>query len=175
MPQAVIPAAVMAVGSVGGALLSSSAQKKASQQATDAMTAANNQAMAAQIQLGQQSLNQAGNIYKSNFNLLSPNVSRGNVAGDAINALLGLPNAPQLGPPDIGEGTAPGTGAPTPNALSQYAGPTPQQIAAMQHDGIPGNYRNALAQMGVNQGGGGPGIPGIVSPIGALLTGGRVL
>jgi hypothetical protein len=146
-------------------MLSSHAQKSAAQQATDATTAASNQATQAQLQLGQQSLNQTGNIYKSNFNLLSPFVSRGNVAGESINALLGLPNAPQIAPPDI-------SGAPQPGVPQQPLGPSMQDIAAMQHDGIPGNYRNALAQMDVNQGGGG--IPGIVSPVGALLTGGRM-
>jgi hypothetical protein len=166
MPPAIIAAGISAVGAIGGAELSSHAQKSAAQQATNATTAASNQATQAQLQLGQQSLGQNANIYKSNFNLLSPFVSRGNVAGDSINALLGLPNAPQIAPPDI-------SGAPQAGpAPQQPLGPSMQDIAAMQHDGIPGNYRNALAQMGANQGGGG--IPGIVSPVGALLTGGRM-
>lgn len=167
MPPAVIAAGIGAAGAIGGAELSSGAQKSAANQATAATTAAQNQATQAQLQLGQQSLNQNANIYKSNFNLLSPYVSRGNVAGESINALLGLPSAPQLSPPDISGAGGPGM------PQQQQQGPSMQDIAAMQHDGIPGNYRNALAQMGVNQGGGG-GIPGIVSPIGALLTGGRV-
>ena len=163
MPPQIIAAGVPMALSIGGSLLSANAQKKAAQQATDATTAANNQATQAQLQFAQQSLGLERNIYNSNFNMLSPYVSRGNVAGQSINALLNLPEAPTLSAPLPETG---GSGAPG----------LPQQpltnIAAMQHDGIPGNYRNALAQMGVNQGGGG--IPGIISPVGALLTGGRV-
>lgn len=169
MPPAIIAGGIAAAGTIGGALVSGSAQKSAAQQATNAETQASNQATQAQLQLGQQSLAQNANIYKNNFNLLSPYVSRGNVAGDSINALLGLPQAPTLQAPDVGA-TPPsaggGPGAPT-NALNM------QQIAAMQHDGIPGNYRAALAQMGAQPQGGG-GIPGFISPVGALLTGGRV-
>lgn len=170
MPPVVVAAGIGAAGAIGGSMLSSHAQSSAAQKATDATTQASNQATAAQLQLGQQSLNQNANIYKSNFNLLSPYVSRGNVAGESINALLGLPNSPQIAPPDISG--APQGAAQGGPGLPPQQGPSMQDIAAMQHDGIPGNYRNALAQMGVNQGGGG--IPGIISPVGALLTGGRM-
>jgi hypothetical protein len=143
MPPAVIAAGIGAAGAIGGSVLSGNAQKKAAQQATNATTAANDKAVAAQLQLGQQSLNQNANIYKSNFNLLSPTVSRGNVAGETINALLGLPSAPAMSAPDI-SGTSAGV-TPVPAVQNALSGPSQSQILAMKNDGIPGNSAAALA------------------------------
>lgn len=154
MPTAVIAAGIGAAGAIGGALLSSHAQSSAAQQATNATTQAQNQATQAQLQLGRESLDQNANIYKSNFNLLSPFVSNGLAASNSLNAMLNLPAGPKLAPPDV-SGGVPSTGT---NALAP-AGPTLAQIQAMQHDGIPGNYAAAIG------GGGGINPLHILSPI----------
>lgn len=161
MPPAVIAAGVGAAGAIGGALISSHSQSSAANQAQ----AAQDQATAAQLQLGQQALdnqkqlgqqslglNQA--IYNSNYDVLAPYASRGNVAGQQINALLGLPNAPAMRSPleTASGGLAPlpmpnsggtQTGTPAP-AQNGYTGPTLAQIYAMKNDGIPGNYAAAM-------------------------------
>lgn len=83
-----IGAIVGGVASIGGALLGSSAQKKAARRAeqTAQQTAAQNNALQREI-------------YQQNAAVLSPFQQRGNAAGDAINALLGLgvarPQQPQ--------------------------------------------------------------------------------
>jgi hypothetical protein len=142
------------VGTIGGAIIGSSAQKKASSQANDTQQAATQaqlqlgqQSLAVQQQLAQQSLalqdklagqGLAANlgIYNSNYGMLSPFVSRGNVAGDAINALLGLPTAPVMtspmanGIPSFPGINAPAAGAPatpTPAAPAGPAAPAQQQ------------------------------------------------
>ena len=157
MPPAVIAAGIGAAGAIGGGLLSSHAQKSAAQQATNATTAANDKAVAAQLQLGGQSLdlqrqmynNNIGlqtDIYNQGFNMLSPYAANGLVASNSVNALLGLPGATPVqsqvrAPTPI---AAPTAG--TPNALSPspQMGPTAAQIAAMKNDGIPGNYAAAM-------------------------------
>jgi hypothetical protein len=95
MPPAVIAAGVVAAGSIGGALLGSHAQSKANKQAAQTQDNATN----AQLQLGHESLDLNKQIYNSNYDTLSPWVSRGNVAGDAYSALLGLPTAPVMHSP----------------------------------------------------------------------------
>jgi hypothetical protein len=105
MPPAIVAAGIGAAGAIGGAVLSSSAQKKASSQAN----AAQQQATDAQLQLGRESMALNKDIYNSNYNTLSPFVSRGNVAGNAINALLGLPDAPAMQSPLGGTAMATGT------------------------------------------------------------------
>ncbi len=162
MPAAIIAGGVAAVGAIGGALIGSSAQKKAASQAN----AAEQQAAAQQYALGQQSLQLqeklAGqslglntDIYNTNYNLLSPYVSRGNVAGGAYNALLGLPAAPGMTSPL----SRPGGGTYTANGGMPFSGGanggtsggnaggtapyTQAQIDAMWHDGIPGNAEAA--------------------------------
>ena len=84
-----------AVLGAGASILGSKAQKKAAGKAADASEAA----AAAQLQLGREGLAFNRDIYNANFGLLSPFVSRGNVAGNQINALLGLPNAPAIASP----------------------------------------------------------------------------
>jgi hypothetical protein len=88
MPPAIIAGGIAAVGTIGGALLSSSAQSKAASQANASQQAATQ----AQLQLGRETLGLNTQIYNSNYGTLSPFVQRGNVAGDSINALLGLPH-----------------------------------------------------------------------------------
>jgi hypothetical protein len=130
----------MAVGTIGGALIGSHAQSQANQQAA----ATQNQATAAQLALGEQSLAQNQAIYNSNYNTLAPWVSRGNVAGDAYNALLGLPAAPQMTSPLAAAAPAnAGTSAGMP-ATPAYNGPSLSQIYAMKNDGIPGNFEPAM-------------------------------
>lgn len=163
MPPAVIAGGIAAVGTIGGAIISSGAQKSAAQQATNATTAAQNQATQAQLQLGQQSLDLqrqmyngnvglATDIYNQNFNLLSPFASNGLVASNQLNAMLGLPKGAPIqsqvhAPTPIGPQTpAPGTPATGTNALTNYSGPSLAQIMGMQHDGLPGNYAAAMQQ-----------------------------
>jgi hypothetical protein len=193
MPPAVIAAGVVAAGTIGGAVLGSSAQKSAANQASQAQqdsTAAQLQlghdSLDLQRQLAQQSMGLNQSIYNSNYDLLSPWVARGNVAGNAYNSLLGLPSAPTMHSPletaSGGLAPIPTTGgtalttASTP-ASPAYSGPTLEQIMAMRTDHIPGNYDTASAQWNAAH----PnnllppdhpsgGIPGIISPVGALLT-----
>jgi hypothetical protein len=158
LPPAVIAGGVAAVGTIGGAIIGSSAQKKASSQANDTQQAATQaqlqlgqQSLAVQQQLAQQSLalqdklagqGLAANlgIYNSNYGMLSPFVSRGNVAGDAINALLGLPTAPVMtspmanGIPSFPGVNAPATGAPAAPAPGTPAPGTPAPAAPMSLD-----------------------------------------
>jgi hypothetical protein len=134
MPPAIIGGAIAAVGTIGGAVLSSHAASSAASQANASQQAATQ----SQLQLGREALGLNQNIYNANYQTLSPFVGRGNVAGESINALLGLPSAPaQASPLASAPQAAQGT-----NSL--YSGPSMQQIQAMQHDGIPGNYRAAL-------------------------------
>jgi hypothetical protein len=160
MPPAIIAGGIAAVGTIGGALISSHSQNQAidsanasQQAATQAQLELGHESLDLQKQLAQQSMGLNQSLYNSNYDLLSPFVSRGNVAGGAINALLGLPNAPNMRSPletasgglTPLPGSQPATGgtttpAPAQNALSL------SQIMAMQHDGIPGNYQAALQQ-----------------------------
>ena len=114
MPPAVIAGGIAAAGTIGGAIIGSKSQKAAASQANDAQQAA----VQAQLQLGQQSLALNRDIYNSNYGILSPFVSRGNVAGDAINALLGLPAAPRMSSPLAG------TASPMPTNPSAPATPS---------------------------------------------------
>lgn len=87
MPPAIIAAGIGAVATVGGAVMASKAQKSAANKAaaTAKDTAATNNALTQKI-------------YGENKAALSPFQQRGNAAGDAINALLGLPGQPQPQP-----------------------------------------------------------------------------
>lgn len=140
MPPVAIAAGIAAVGTIGGAVIGASAQNHAVDQAA----AMQQQSTAQQLELGRESLALNQGIYNSNYNLLSPFVSRGNVAGDAYSAMLGLPAAPRLTSPMQGTGTATGGNALAPNP---YSGPSMAQINAMQNDGIPGNYGQAVANL----------------------------
>ncbi len=79
MPPVVIAAGIGAAAGIGGGLLSASAQKKAAGKASDSAerTAAANNALQLQVR-------------NDNKATLSPYVTRGNEAGSAINALLGI-------------------------------------------------------------------------------------
>lgn len=138
MPPAIIAGGVMAAGAIGGAVIGSSAQKKAASKAN----AAQQDATQAQLQLGQESLALNKDIYNANFGVLSPYASRGNVAGDSINALLGLGAAPAmsspLGAPATGAPAAPGglapaapTGTPSSTPMSAPVRPTFQDLRGL--------------------------------------------
>lgn len=77
-----VGAIIGGVASIGGALLGSSAQKSAANKAADAS-----------LQVAQQNNALARDIYGQNQQSLSPFMQRGNAAGSAINALLGLDEA----------------------------------------------------------------------------------
>jgi hypothetical protein len=160
MPPAVIAGGIAAVGAIGGAVIGSKSQSKAANQANAAQQESaqlqyqlGQQSLALQEKLANQSLGASQGIYNSNYNMLSPFVSRGNVAGTQINAMLGLPSAPVMRSPM--EATAPAAGgapttptSPSPSAPAPpaYAGPSLAQIAAMENDGIPGNAAAGQAQ-----------------------------
>jgi hypothetical protein len=141
MPPLAVAAGIAAVGTIGGAVIGASAQNHAVDQAT----AAQQQSTAQQLELGRESLALNQGIYNSNYNLLSPFVSRGNVAGNQINALLGLPAAPAMTSP-LQSTQGAQTGG-NPLAPNPYTGPSMAQIAAMQNDGVPGNYAQAMANL----------------------------
>lgn len=75
MPVAIIAAGIGAVGAIGGAVISSSASKKATSAAANA-AAANNTL--------------ATNQFNTNSGNLSPTIARGNQAGGYVQSLLGL-------------------------------------------------------------------------------------
>lgn len=110
MPPAVIAAGVGAAGAIGGAVLGASAQKKAAKQAANAQQ----DATAQQLTLGRETNALNREIYDQNRAILNPFVQRGNVAGDQINALLGLPSQP------------------APQAAQPQAQPAPMQPGPMQ-------------------------------------------
>jgi hypothetical protein len=98
--MAIGTAAAIGLGVAGvGSVLSSSSNRRAANRAAD-ISAENN---AANVALQR-------DIYGQNRAIMSPFVNRGNQAGDAINALLGLGGSQQMGGPAfVG-----------PNALSQF-------------------------------------------------------
>lgn len=152
MPPAIIAAGVVAAGTIGGAVLGSHSQSQASsqaaatqQQATDAQLQLGQESLAQQNALAQQSIALGTNIYNSNYDLLSPFVSRGNVAGDAYSAMLGLPAAPVMqsplhstAPPAPPTGTPPPVATPTgtPPSLPP-PGPSAGGIPSLQTSGLP--------------------------------------
>lgn len=108
----------MALASAIGGFFASKSQNKASKRAaqtSERNTAANNAL--------------ARDIYGQNKQTLSPFVNRGNVAGDQINALLGLGGSQQMGGP---------AAMPQPNAMSQFGGYSPAG-----YGDITGNFRGA--------------------------------
>jgi hypothetical protein len=111
MPPALIAAGVTAAASIGGAVLSSNSTKKAAQQASDTS-----------LQVAQTNNALAREIYGQNREALAPFMTRGNQAGDAINALLGLGGASQ---------------APTPQPQAQFA-PTASPMA--RNGFFPGDF-----------------------------------
>jgi hypothetical protein len=144
MPPAVAAAGIVAAGTIGGAVLGSKAQKKAANQAN----AAQQDATQAQLQLGRESMALNRDIYNSNYSLLSPFVSRGNVAGNSINALLGLPSAPAMASPLAGGGSVGGSTTATQTPIDEWS-----RIQGMLTDNIDNNFDPAaLSYIRANQG-----------------------
>jgi type II secretory pathway pseudopilin PulG len=118
MPPAVLaaaPAIIGAVGTIGGAVLASSAQKSATNKAVQAQTNATNQ----QLQLYREGMGQARDMYNSNFGVLAPYAANGVPASNALNALLNLPSAPPMTSPLAhAAATTPIPGATAPGAIN---------------------------------------------------------
>lgn len=126
MPPVVIAAGVAGAAGIGAAALGGSAQSKA---AKSAANTAQNTANA----------NNALSRENREFSAarLDPYAQRGNDAGNAINALLGLGVSTQ---PQAAYGAPPAAG-----------GPSYGDISAMWTDGIPGNARAAQNAMQARQ------------------------
>lgn len=120
---AAIGLGVAGVGAVAGAKASSKASKRAAQVSADN----NAQNVALQRE-----------IYNQNKQILSPFVTRGNAAGDTINALLGL-----------GGGTpAAQTQQAQPNALAQFGGINPMTYGARNQPGAGYGIADLQAGLG---------------------------
>lgn len=141
-----VGAIIGGVASIGGALIGSSAQKKAARRAeqTAQQTADKNNALQREI-------------YQQNAAVLSPFQQRGNAAGDAINALLGLGVAQQQ--PSY---------APQMNPMMRFGAPYGYMGGSGIGDGMierqmfesmggdvyyPQGYREDLPQVGANANG----------------------
>lgn len=120
MPAIVIAAGVAAAAGVGSALISSSAAHSA----RDAATAAADKNNALQT-----------SIYDSNKGMLSPYVQRGNSAGAAYNALLGLPSGNSMG---VAPASSVGGGQPNP-FMGSYGAAGGKMGVAMNDNG-DGSY-----------------------------------
>lgn len=138
-----VGAIIGGVASIGGALIGSSAQKKAARRAeqTAQQTADKNNALQREI-------------YQQNAAVLSPFQQRGNAAGDAINALLGL-GVPQQQQPQM-------------NPMMRFGAPYGYMGGSGIGDGMierqmfesmggdmyyPQGYREDLPQVGANANG----------------------
>jgi hypothetical protein len=115
MPPAIIGAAIAGVATIGGAVIAGHSASSAASTAAASQQAASAQ----QLQLGREQMGQARDVYNANYAMLSPFVGRGDVAGQSINALLGLPSAPAMTSPlatasgGAGQQQLPPTPAPT--------------------------------------------------------------
>jgi hypothetical protein len=108
----------MALFSTIGSVIASNSQNKNARRAAETSRVNNTENNAL-----------ARDIYGQNKQTLSPFVNRGNVAGDQINALLGLGGSQQMGGP---------AAMPQPNAMSQFGGYSPAG-----YGDITGNFRGA--------------------------------
>lgn len=149
MPPLVIAAGVTAAASIGGAVMAGKAQKSAAKSANATAQATNtaNNALAL-------------DIYGKNTALLSPYSDRGNKAGTAINALLGLGGAPQASQPgaapqvygqpqntlaasyDAGDGRIPNM--PVDGAYSEAQSPAAQPTSIIPTNGGASPYESAF-------------------------------
>lgn len=137
----------MPVGAtIGAAVVGAGAGIYSSSQASKAQTNAANTASSGELAAAQANNALTASIYNSNAARLDPYSALGLPAGGEYNALLGIaaPAAadPSTAPPPalpINANGTTGTG---------YGGPSLAQIQGMQHDGIPGNYRAAMANYG---------------------------
>lgn len=118
MPPPLIAAGVGAAASIGGAVLGGNSTKKAARQAADTsmQTASMNNAL-------------AKDIYGQNRSALAPFMTRGNAAGDQINAMLGLSAANTNAP------------APAPAMSNALASPQGWRAGPSMQAGVPANWR----------------------------------
>lgn len=110
----------MAIGTTAAILGSAVIGAGASAVAGSKNSKAINNATAAQTESNAANLALQERVYNQNRTDLNPYVQRGNQAGNAINALLGLGGSQQQGGPQAA--TLPGV---QPNAMSQFGGPVP--------------------------------------------------
>jgi hypothetical protein len=114
-----------ALGAGASAISSNKASKRAAQTSQD--TTASNNAL-------------ARDIYGQNRQTLSPFVNRGNVAGNQINAMLGLGGSQEMGgPAQVG-----------PNAMTQFGGYSP---AGYADAGMPYGIGDGFVSTGTMDGG----------------------
>jgi len=130
---------------IGAAVLGAGATIYGSSQASHAQTEAAQTASNDQLAAAQQNDALAASIYNANAARLDPYSALGLPAGGEYNALLGIAS-PAAASPSTAPAPLPTVG-PTgqPTTGSTYTGPSLDQIMAMQHDGIPGNYQAAMA------------------------------
>lgn len=150
MPQAAILPAAMLGGSILSGVLGGNAQKSAANTAAQAQQQATAQSIAAQQQSAAQQLAFYNNMYNQNLQNSSPFMASGTGALNIEDKLLGI--TPQTAAQfNTAHGTTPapanlnGTPAGGPAAAPVQTGPSLAQIMAMQHDGVPGNFKAALA------------------------------
>lgn len=136
-------AAILGAAAIGaaGSAISSSNSNKAVNKATDA-----------QVDLANQNNALTREIYNTNRGILDPFVQRGNAAGVARNALLGLgpqmsgPGAAQMPANSLGQWGGPQQQG---NALAQYGGPTPANDMGQSPYGVAqpmGGYQTVPGQ-----------------------------
>lgn len=125
MPPAVIGGAIAGVGAIGSAAVGSKAAKSAAKSAQ----ASADQAAAVQRE-----------IYGENRDILTPYIQRGDVAGDYVNAFLGLPGAPAPAQPQSAQNAfsyvnIPGVGmVPVPGYQQPTVSAQPAQPSVTQGD-----------------------------------------
>lgn len=138
MPPALAIAGVAAAATVGGAVISSKAQKSAANTAANAAQNTANQNNALQRE-----------TYTQNYKTLNPYSERGNAAGNAINSLLGLGQAQnQGGPENVITGQAapnsgvysfnPAYGVSNTNGMITQDGPDYGGVMGQGFNGYPG-------------------------------------
>lgn len=131
LAKAAIGLGVAGVGSV----LGSKSQSKAASKAADTS-----------LQVAQQNNALARDIYGQNKDILNPYAQRGNPAGAALNALLGLGGTQQAPQPPVQQGFQPNRSVDTmmiPNALRSFDGGFMGREAISSD--MPGYEMNALA------------------------------
>lgn len=138
----------MPVGAtIGAAVVGAGATIGAGAMASNATKSAANTAADTQLQVSQQNNQLARDEAAAAQARLDPYSSMGLDAGDEyMGILLGHAPSHSTGTSPNGYVAYPApTTTPSAGALSGYNGPSLDQIMAMQHDGIPGNFKSALA------------------------------
>jgi hypothetical protein len=144
--MAIGTAAAIGLGVAGiGSALGASSQSKAASKAADTS-----------LQVAQQNNALARDIYGQNKDILNPYVQRGNAAGGAMNALLGLGGSPAQPQTATQQGFLPNRGLDSmmaPNALSGFDGGNPFMFAGRDGFGTQG-MQFGMPEQGFAQGNG---------------------